>query len=63
MISNTFVVMALLGHVEASSTADESYTNSLADCLTFAAKFDNTCSDQTTQTAYASLATASMTCV
>lgn len=56
--------IALLGSsfVNASATADESFDNTLASCRSFASKFANTCTDQTTSQAFASIATETMTC-
>ena len=36
--------------VQASETSDDNFTNTLASCLDFASKFDNTCDDLTVQT-------------
>jgi len=50
MTTSKNVIALLLGasSVTASSTADESYENTLTSCRTFAGKFENTCTDQTT---------------
>ena len=54
--------LALISISKTSPTQDEAYTSSYEDCLAFAARFDNTCADQTTQVSYANLDTATMTC-
>jgi hypothetical protein len=54
--------LALIGQASASTTENEAYTNSFEDCKAFAARFDNTCGDQTTQLTYANVPTADMSC-
>ena len=39
----------------ASATGDDVYGGSLASCQAFAATFNNTCADQSTQTSFMSL--------
>jgi len=53
---------ALVSSINAGATEDEAYNSSYEDCLAFAATFDNTCADQTTQQDYSSLATATISC-
>jgi len=50
MLSSKNIIALFLGtfQVTASNTADEAYTNTLASCLLFAAEFENTCTDLTT---------------
>ena len=51
--------MKLLAYLALVRAADESYTNTLASCNTFASKFKNTC---TVASAFASIPTESVTC-
>lgn len=51
--------LALFGAAYASSTADESWDDSLSSCQDYASKFDNTCSSAT---ALSSMTSASVTC-
>ena len=53
------MLAALLGSVDASATADESWTNTLASCQDFASKFQNTCSSAGS---LASMNSAAVTC-
>ena len=55
----SLAVLALLGAVNASSSADESWDDTLASCQNYASNFDNTCSGAGS---FSSLATASVTC-
>ena len=55
----TFVVLALFGIVDASSTADETWDDTLASCQDYASKFDNTCSSAAD---FSSVPTSSVTC-
>ena len=48
--------------IYASATADETYTNTLADCQTFASKFDNTCSSTSTQLDFKDIPKKDVTC-
>lgn len=58
MFKKSFIVALFLNEIKASTTADESYTNSLADCQTFAAKFANTCTGGTATSTVAAMASA-----
>ena len=62
MISSKNVITLLLGISHASNTADETYTNTLASCLDFAAKFDNTCSELTTKKSFSAIGSETVTC-
>lgn len=46
----------------ASATKDETYTNTLASCLEFAATFDNTCTDLTTAVDFANVPEKTVSC-
>lgn len=59
MFKTSFVVLALLGKIKASATADEQWANDLAGCQDFASNFDNTC---TAAGSLASMPSASVTC-
>lgn len=59
MFNTTFAALALIGAVDASATADDNYTDSLADCQAFAGKFENTCS---AAGAFTYMMSASVTC-
>ena len=62
MISKAIVALMMASSASASATEDETYTNTLASCLEFAAKFDNTCTDLSTAVAFASVPTKTVTC-
>ena len=62
MISSKNVIALLLGASHASNTADETYTNTLASCLDFAAQFDNTCDDLTTKKSFSAVDSETVTC-
>lgn len=47
----------------APATEDFTFTNSLEDCLKFAAQFDNTCTDFANAVDFASIPTGSNSCV
>merc|ERR1711957_854209 len=60
MFSKTLPV--LIGATWASTTANEDFTNTLASCKLFAAKFANTCTSVSTQIALSAVPTATVTC-
>jgi hypothetical protein len=43
MLTKSIAIALLLGEIQASSTADETYATTIAGCYSFAAKFANTC--------------------
>ena len=58
MLKHIFIqTLYLIAYIKASATADEAYTNTLASCLQFASKFNNTCSSTSTQLAFANVPT------
>jgi len=48
--------------VNASATADETFDDTLASCLLFAATFDNTCSDLTVKNAFSAIGSEDVEC-
>lgn len=62
MIYKSFALALFLNEIQASSSADDSYANTLAGCNSFAATFANTCSGGTAASSTAAVTGVSFSC-
>jgi len=62
IILKSAIAALMVSSTNASNTRDETYNSTLASCLEFAGKFDNTCTDLETAVDFDDVPTADVVC-